>query len=470
MVRNIILICLDTVRKDYFDIVSENLTKKSNIVVDDCRAASSWSVPSHASMFTGKLPHQHGVHAHSIDFTKISPADTFINDLSVEHSVGISANHFASSVYGFDSFFDEFHDINPNVVYEEAWEELDTSDVDGNKYLSALKQAITSNHSTHEFFINEIKRRGKKFLTGTPVPQLFDDGANKIASRIESVAESTEEPFFIFANMMDAHQPHERQLKYNNPEIVPRDWRSSEHFYEKKWGINLGEPKDHNTYLKRYRAMYAASIEYMDRIINDMISAVDETTSRPTTYVITADHGENLGYPSEGGLFEHTSSLSEGVLHVPLNVINSPIESGSLDESEYFSHLNLGELLVALHEEANQFRINRPPIAESIGISPGHEPLPKKEYEYWDRAIRTAYDDKHKYVWDSLGQKSVCKIEKDRPNFQGESREISSIPDRLLGLFDREMADYKRELTHNEGTQRELDDSSKERLRDLGYL
>jgi arylsulfatase A-like enzyme len=421
-------------------------------------------------MFTGDLPHQHGAHAHSIDFTGISPSDTFVDDMSVERSIGISANHFASSVYGFNSFFDEFHDINPDVVHTEAWEDLDVSDTGGSKYFDAIRQAIESDHDTHEFFLNEIKRRSKDLLTGSPVPQLFDDGARQIASRIESVADSTEEPFFVFANIMDAHQPHERRISYKNPGSVPRSWNSSEQFYGKKWGINLEGAENHSTYLKRYRALYAASIEYMDRVISDMISRVNEATSRPTTYVVTADHGENLGYPSENGLFEHTSSLSEGVLHVPLNIINSSISPESLDYSRYFSHLDLGELLVALQQEADQFEVNRQPVAESIGISPGYDPLPEEKHEYWDRSIRAAFDGEQKYVWDSLGQKSVCGVERGRPNFQGESQRASTIPDRISSLFDCDIDDIKRSTTQNEGVQKNLDNKSKERLRDLGYL
>lgn len=470
MTRNIVLLCLDTVRKDYFDFISEKIPEQSDLIIDDCRAASSWSVPSHASIFTGVLPHRHGVHSHSTDFTNIDRSDTFIEDLAVERSVGISANHFASSIYGFDTFFDDFYDINPDVAYTEPWNELDVSDTDGNRYINALKQAYASDYDTQKFFINEIKRRTKKIFTGSPVPQLFDSGAKQVTNQIEAVASATEEPFFVFANLMDAHQPHEPQINYKNPKSVPRSWSSSDEFYEKKWGINLEGPEEHSTYLERYRALYASSIEYMDRTINEMVSRVDKITSKPTTYIVTADHGENLGYSSDGDLFEHTSSLSEGVLHVPLNIIHAPITSNSFNNEGYFSHLDLGKLIVALHKEDKQCEFDKPPVAESVGISPGNDLLPEEKYDYWDRAIRAAYHNGQKYIWDNCGQKLLYNIVSNRPNFQEELNEVNTVPDRLSDLFDIDIDDYKQKSVREEGSERELDNSSKERLHDLGYL
>ena len=65
---NIILITLDTVRADHLSLygyarqTTPNLGKwaRRGVVFDNAIAPSSWTLASHASMFTGLLPHQHG--------------------------------------------------------------------------------------------------------------------------------------------------------------------------------------------------------------------------------------------------------------------------------------------------------------------------------------------------------------------------------------------------------------------------
>jgi len=69
--RNVVLIVLDTVRKDYFDEYAYRLQDRSDVTFSNCRAASSWSVPSHASMITGELPHVHGIHTHDRYFDNL---------------------------------------------------------------------------------------------------------------------------------------------------------------------------------------------------------------------------------------------------------------------------------------------------------------------------------------------------------------------------------------------------------------
>jgi len=54
--RNVVVICLDTVRKDYFDRYAPRLQDRADVIYDQCRAVSSWSVPSHASMFDRGAP------------------------------------------------------------------------------------------------------------------------------------------------------------------------------------------------------------------------------------------------------------------------------------------------------------------------------------------------------------------------------------------------------------------------------
>ncbi|MFC7114632.1 glycosyltransferase [Natronoarchaeum sp. GCM10025703] len=119
MTRNVALIILDTVRKDYFDKHAPRLTALSDVSFSECRAASSWSTPSHASIMTGELPSQHGVHTHNKSFTTIDPNTAFTAELS-HHTACISANAFASTEFGFDQFFDDFISVSTDKYFPDG--------------------------------------------------------------------------------------------------------------------------------------------------------------------------------------------------------------------------------------------------------------------------------------------------------------------------------------------------------------
>lgn len=71
MKPNVILLCLDSVRKDDFDTHMSSTLEMATEEYDQMRAASSWSVPSHASMLTGKIPSESGVHSGNQNFDTI---------------------------------------------------------------------------------------------------------------------------------------------------------------------------------------------------------------------------------------------------------------------------------------------------------------------------------------------------------------------------------------------------------------
>ena len=65
----VILIVLDTVRADHLSLYGYNVANKNleafskdALVFDTCIANSCWTLPSHASLFTGLYPNEHGAH------------------------------------------------------------------------------------------------------------------------------------------------------------------------------------------------------------------------------------------------------------------------------------------------------------------------------------------------------------------------------------------------------------------------
>jgi len=64
--------------------------------------------------------------------------------------------------------------------------------------------------------------------------------------------------------------------------------------------------------VERVRRLYAATVDYLDRLVADLVRALETGDDRESILIVTADHGENLGYESDGFLMNHMSSLSRG--------------------------------------------------------------------------------------------------------------------------------------------------------------
>lgn len=463
--RNLVVLCLDTVRKDYFDEYAPRLRERADLEFEQCRAASSWSVPSHASMFTGELPHQHGIHTHNRDFSVLSAEDTFLGDLPEHRSIGASANVWASSAFGFDEMFDEFVEISPDQRFSSGLhvgQFGQQCEADGiRRYFAFLRAAAADEHP-----LASLANGGfvalQDLCTRLPIANPLDDGAAIVSRELAERVEAGPEPFVAFGNLMDAHGPMAAIRGYDHSlHDAPRTWSSED--VEWQTAIESGDEVP----TEQYTGLYAASIDYLDRTVCDLVDRIHADTARETTVVITSDHGDNLGTSADEKLWGHVeSSLSEGLLHVPLLVLNAPDCDTAVDR--YCSHTELRELLGALAtgsvEDVTRDRI----YAERIGHSGNLSSIENHRGTAADRMLRAAYDEGTKYVWDSAGGVATYDLDADRPCWQS-AVERSFDRSTFESAFEVEIEEYKRRCTDAGGIG-DVDETTRQRLEDLGYV
>mgnify|MGYP000489314175 FL=1 len=484
--RNVVLVVLDTVRKDAFDRRAVRLRELADVDVAQCRAASAWSTPSHASMLTGELPHRHGAHTHNVDFSGIDRADTFLDDLPGHAALGVSANVQASSAFGFADLFDDFTDVNPDARFTEALDPAAFYRSDDRTglplYAGFLRAALDHDHPVKSLANGALAQADSLSKRG-PVDALFDNGARVVARDARRAVDRTDEPFFLFTNFMDAHVPLRPTRAFDGDLYdAPSRWHSAE---LPKWEINLeGKGPEHERDLRHYRDLYGAAVDYLDRQVVDLVTDLRARTDRETTVVITADHGEHLGYPEDDRLVDHKSSLGEGLLHVPLCVVNPPdgFEQLARESNGYFSHLALGELLAAFAHDSVPSLFTDRALAEVVGIGttvgPLDEPGREAEYAHWDRLIRCAYDGDEKYVWDSQGARERYVLD-DGPCSATRKDEDVTVPGWATARFDGTPTTAKETArdggggglnTGDDGPDADVDADTRDRLADLGYL
>lgn len=467
--RNLVVICLDSVRKDFFDGHTPRIQALADVSCEGCRAASSWSVPSHASMFTGALPHRHGVHAHNLDFSTIPEEDLLTNELA-HTTLAVSANKFLTEEFGFDSWFDGCINIRPDRVFPGGLDARDSTGI-----LNHLERSIAHDHPLRSI-ANGVFIQGLKTTNRLPVPTLTDDGAAAIVARSLDRIETIDEPYFLFTNFMEAHVPHRDSIRYDRSELnVPTGWQTAGFNY---WSIlehGRMAVEAHENEVEWFRSLYAAAISYLDRVVASFVKELQARSDREVTVVITADHGENLGYESDGYQFEHTASLSEGVLHVPLVIINPPSKP-SIDESpEMWSHLDLPLLLRYLATEADEspFRKRDHVLAEVLG---SHFGVNGPEGEHWKRAIRCLYDisGEEKYVWDSLGDTNTYRIDEDQPSWQQLAEmniDWKKVENYASEMFGEELSTCKNRIAETaDAGPEDVSKSTQRRLKELGYI
>ncbi|WP_336360403.1 sulfatase-like hydrolase/transferase [Haladaptatus sp. ZSTT2] len=468
MSRNVVLCCLDTVRKDFFDRFATRLQDRADVTFEQCRAASCWSVPSHASMVTGDLPHEHGIHAKNPRLDALSARETIRDDLPDHQFLGVSSNIYAGSAYGFDAIFDEFVDITRDHRYPDALDAptfIAEETEPGLARYAAVLRACLAHPETGTSFANTVAAQLQHLSRNGPLskfPALFDDGARSACRAARSRIDGRDDPYFLFVNFMEGHEPHRDTLGYDRESYdVPTGWSSRP---LQTWDAVEPSPEI-NRQLGWYRDLYGASIAYLDRVVDEFVSDVLAATDRETTVVITADHGENLALPEDDGHLGHITSLTEGVLHVPLLIINPPAGYDAV-ESDYVSHLELRRLLAGLaHDETPDVTADRIP-AEVLAMTPGNDPLRETDPAYWTRRIRCVYDGETKYEWDSLGVEQAVELDHDRPCWQSRPPDTSSVPSWVRTEFDTALGAVSVAAEEDETP---MDDAVLDRLEDLGY-
>ncbi len=458
---SVVVICLDSVRKDYFDRHADNLQRMSDFSMSQCRAGSSWSVPSHASFLTGSLPSDHDIHTYNMDFSTVGRENVITGELNNHHTTYVSANQFTTPEFGFDFWFDSGYPISPGQYFYEG---IDAKNSDGIQ--DHLYRSLRSDYRTKSL-LNGVLLELDSLTNGRPVAGLLDNGCNPISKRVLDIATEQKENVFMFINMMEAHLPHRLFRGMDQDQFsLSSSWTS--HTFD-HWEYNESEIDELETFtedVEKFREFYAAAIEYLDRRVSTLIEQLEETLNDEVVAIIMSDHGENLGGESDRYLMEHTGALTEGLLHVPFEVVNSPIEISQ--PNKLFSLCELPALVNAIIEEED-YRLGKQPVSVEVLGEGLH--LDSKKSDYWDRAIRCTYDDGEKFEWDTAGNSYRIAVNTEGSSTEAIVEEEISINDKLTSRFETNLQSYiDQEPFENNTQSKEVSETTESRLRELGYL
>jgi arylsulfatase A-like enzyme len=395
---NVLLIVLDTVRADALSCYGgpAGLTPRLDALAAEgtlyerAFAQASWTLPSHASLFTGLLPSAHRTTA---EHQSLDDRFTTLAKLLAEHgyrTFGYSNNLYASGRHNLAQGFQEFR----AVPFGRTW--------------------------PRELLAEQVRARLQEADYGA------EDTTRTLRRWIDE-AVSSDHTFFLFANYMEAHAsygvtPRRREALPQGVSLgdVPRSWRDIDHYAAGTLSI---PPRG----FEHIRALYHSDVAYLDERIGELMAHLRNTGILDETLVIvTSDHGEHFG---DHALFGHRFSLYNALLHVPLIIRYPPaFEPGSREPSV----VSLVDLFPTVLDVTGIQWENGPPIAGRSLLKPSGTrytvaelaaplqaliPLVRLSFTFDAaprlRRLKCIQSAEAKYIWASDGQHELYDLRSD---------------------------------------------------------
>ena len=299
---DIILLSLDSVRADELTFrdagVSPHLAELANrgTVFNRAVSGSSWTLPSHAQMFTGQPPQLHGVQD---DERNIDPVTRTLPECLSDAgyaTAGFWSGWFLAGEYGFARGFDRYEGV---LEVDDAADQHDPGTRQG---------FIQREHSSH------------RQITSRKI----------LAAAREAIDEAPDSaPLFLFGHFFDPHYDYIPPPPFDTRfdpdyegDIDGRDfWANKRIFDAEKRPMRQISDRD----LDHVRALYRGEIAWTDGVIGELLALLEERGRLDNALVIvTSDHGEEF---FEHGNRGHRQGLYDEVLRVPLLVV--PPRSGA---------------------------------------------------------------------------------------------------------------------------------------------
>ena len=383
-----------------------------SIVFDNAVTQAVYTIASIGSVLTGQYPERH---------QNVSFADKLRDDvvtfpaLLAENgyrTAGFSGNAVASKTFGIDQGYDEFFQI---------WERDD--------------------YTGH----------------GDSVLVAFRDWLGGVG----------EDRFFAYVHFREPHFPYNPpapfDTKFGASDIFPdgmADWPAVEALNTQ---AASGIAPTHEV-LERVRALYEGNFAYVDDLIGQLMSCLeDQGLDDNTVVIVTADHGEAL---FEHGYIGHNTQLYEESIRVPLMVKLPGQPPRRVDDLVELIDLAPTILeLAGVHVPASMQ--GRSLLDFDADPDPGPDRVAFTR-TVWKRARYSARNDRYKLIWDSrTGVTELYDLESDpgeKRNIGAERAFVSSYLEQRLFTWLRDQ-----EALRGDAGAAEITEEERRRLESLGY-
>jgi arylsulfatase A-like enzyme len=342
---NILLIVLDTVAAQHLSLYGYTRPTSTTLVelaargirFDSARSASSWTLPSHATIFTGRWLHELSVGwLNPLDEARPTLAG-YLGGKGYATAGFVANTMFCASDTGLARGFTRYGDF----VFPK---------------FTALKSAVLVNRGLALFgrLLPIVEERPSLAWLRPHVQKVWESfvfdrkGAASVNGELLdwlSGREQPERPFFAFLNYSDAHTPYELPSgRIHRFGVEAPDERQRELI--RRWGdldkVRLAT-KDMPFVVDAYDDCIADLDEQIGRLVDRLRR---RGVLERTWLIVAADHGESFG--EHAGVFCHGTSLYQTELHVPLVIVPPGTEAAGKVVKEAVSLRDLAATIVDL--------------------------------------------------------------------------------------------------------------------------
>ncbi len=317
---NVLLIVLDTVRADHLSLygyerpTSPNLERLSRrgIRFDEARATAPWTLASHASLFTGRLPHELGVKWLTPLRAPFPTLAAYLGSHGYATAGFVANTLYCSYDTGLDRGFTHYEDyvLEHLMPYRTAW------------LVDRALQAVSDLgvFLGRSLDVGPFRPMHQSWIASLFIVDRRKDAGSINREFVDWLAQRREpgRPFFAFLNYYDAHAPYvlPSGATYRFG-LKPR--RAADFIFLVEDWEAIDKRRLRPSYRELARDSYDNCLAYLDQRLGELIGELHVRGLLDRTLVIvTSDHGEGLG---EHDLFDHGESLYRAEIRVPLLVV-----------------------------------------------------------------------------------------------------------------------------------------------------
>jgi arylsulfatase A-like enzyme len=461
---NILFLVLDSVRARNMSCYGYERPTTPNIdrlaeegtLFEQAVSVGCWTLPVHASLFTGSYPSAHGVKLAKDALPDGSPTlARRLGELGYRTAC-FSNNPYVSDATGLTQGFDSVEDL---------WRTTRLHGAERSKASAKLKQLERRGGAAEA--LARVARRAKRpqamLTTWRRWRSRADSGARATRERIGEWLDrgSDDDPFFVFVNYMETHEGWKSHERYNPPHPYNR------RFLPRRTTFWRVARMRHDSDLDILRGLYDGAVSYLDAQVGDLIGDLRARgVLDDTVVIVVSDHGDSLG---ENGHVGHRMYLYEPLVHVPL-IVRHPGTFGAARVPRLVQLCDLHPTILALAGDAATEPTGFKSLVGADG-APVHEfaiaenTAPKSLDGVEMRMVR---DERFKYISTSNGRTELYDLATDpgeTTNLAGSDEAVELTMTERLGRWERSL-----EPAATDTEEAEYDEETMARLRGLGYV
>jgi len=475
MAPNIICVSIDSLRGDFCSFIDDNenttpfLSQLSNdaMVYESAITPSIWTLPVHASIFTGLFPPEHGI-------------------LTGKEELG---DH--------PTFAEQLQDANytTKAFYSNGW--LDTADIlrgydtDQSSQLTSpskmtIKERMSNIPESVSPRLKEAVEKIYSYYTGSRPREAYDlyniwrssetsligkntNGERDVDAAITETTNTTE-PFCWFLHLNEAHWQYEPPNPHHETftdRSIQALIKNAVYWQDRVYGSRpnrlktiAGDISPPAREVETFRNLYRGGIRYCDSLVQKLVESLKSAGVWDNTiFILFGDHGDSFG---EKGVFGHHFSMDESLIQVPLLIRDPTGQISSGQVSKPVSLVDIYPTVLSLADadipENSGFDLTRETRDEAFSY------YDISEHDYYTNDYGVSKDDlpppTQQIVWRSRSEKAIYYPISDQYHAIGGNEEE----------LRRLLQDHKDEFNILETGKSKLSEDVQDRLEKMGYL